>query len=73
MLFATALIASKGNDTTVTAVLIDAVSRDEAIGKALRLNLRIMPAKDGYHGHHVNASQAGVIVCDPDSEAIRWE
>ncbi len=47
--------------------MVRAVSRDEAVGKALRVATKAYPGSSGWFGHHAVVCPATNVV-DPDNE-----
>ncbi len=50
-----------------TACLVNAVSKEEALGKGLMISYKAYPEKDGWLNHHIHVSSPNNII-DPNQD-----
>jgi len=65
-----AVLAHRGGEMRVAAVLITGTSYDEIVGKAWRFVRRIYPANEGWVNHFVQVNDNAQIIDDPEAGII---
>ena len=54
MKFAISVVVNTKEDILIhSAFFVEAINKDEALGKGLRISLKVYPEKEGYTRHHI--------------------
>lgn len=70
MLFPVMIKAFSGNNNFYMVFMVDAQSKDEATGKAMRINYRMYPNGDGFSGHYVIVGDISDVQ-NPDGKLVK--
>lgn len=57
--------------TWVTMGILEADNKDEAVGKALRISLKLYPQSEGWHDHKVSAIDTSEPPVTPETAVLR--